>query len=332
MLPMKLDLTEELAATLRQLRLDHPVNGEVLTAENLSKAIGNNRAWMSQIESRRLKKIRREDIIAIYKVLYNEKDDYQAEYRAELDLEKFYIDINTMLSLHENKELEDTLGYEFISPESDEYYNKQSFVFIMDSLNDVLSEKFFDLLKSGDTDAQGDFLHLITLFIGDMHSAYDDTKFFLEKLPLDLLQYATAEERKDILNKLDYIYNMLVSFDIRYTEHHFVERITNHKNHIVYTKDNQSLMYGLVELSTLIKQNDKINGSIIKYINEFIDIVKKYYLSKNIPIPIMINDLDKNSQMKDWLNTLDKLQLLLSDSKDSHYFIRGKLTDSKSSR
>lgn len=68
MLPMKLDLTEELAATLRQLRLDHPVNGEVLTAENLSKAIGNNRAWMSQIESRRLKKIRREDIIAIYKV------------------------------------------------------------------------------------------------------------------------------------------------------------------------------------------------------------------------------------------------------------------------
>ena len=67
MLPMKLELTEKLAATLRQLRLDHPVDGEVLTAENLSKAIGNNRAWMSQIESRRLKKIRREDIIKIYK-------------------------------------------------------------------------------------------------------------------------------------------------------------------------------------------------------------------------------------------------------------------------
>ena len=117
MLPMKLDLTEELAATLRQLRLDHPVNGEVLTAENLSKAIGNNRAWMSQIESRRLKKIRREDIIAIYKVLYDEADDYKAEYRAELDLEKFYIDINTMLSLNSNKDLEDKLGYKFIPPE-----------------------------------------------------------------------------------------------------------------------------------------------------------------------------------------------------------------------
>ena len=86
MLPMKLELTEKLAATLRQLRLDHPVDGEVLTAENLSKAIGNNRAWMSQIESRRLKKIRREDIIKIYKLLYNEEDDYQAEYRAEIGL------------------------------------------------------------------------------------------------------------------------------------------------------------------------------------------------------------------------------------------------------
>ena len=61
-------------------------------------------------------------------------------------------------------------------------------------------------------------------------------------------------------------------------------------------------------------------------------IVKKYYLSENIPIPIMINDLEENSQMEDWLNTIDKLQLLLSDSKDSHYFIRGKLTDNKSVR
>lgn len=332
MLPIKLDLTEELAATLRQLRLDHPVNGEVLTAENLSKAIGNNRAWMSQIESRRLKKIRREDIIAIYKVLYDETDDYKAEYRAELDLEKFYIDINTMLSLNSNKDLEDKLGYKFIPPESDEYYNKQSFSFIMDSLNDVLSEKFFDLLKSGDTEEQGDFLHLISLFMGDMHSAYDDTKIFLGKLPLDLLQYATVEEREDILSKLDYIYNMLVSFDIRYTEHHFNERVANHKSHITFTKDSQSLMYGLVELSRLIKEHDKIDGSIIEYINDFIDIIKKYYLSENIPIPIMINDLDENSQMEDWLNTIDKLQLLLSDSKDSHYFIRGKLTDNKSTR
>ena len=86
MLPVKMDLTEKIAATLRQLRLDYPVNGEVLTAEKLSKAIGNNRAWMSQIESRRLKKIKREDIIKIYKLLHNEPDEKKAELIAEADL------------------------------------------------------------------------------------------------------------------------------------------------------------------------------------------------------------------------------------------------------
>lgn len=86
MLPMKLELTEKVAATLRRMRLEYPVDGEVLTAEKLSKAIGNNRAWMSQIESRRLKKIKREDVIAIYKLLHNEPDEIKAEQLAESDL------------------------------------------------------------------------------------------------------------------------------------------------------------------------------------------------------------------------------------------------------
>lgn len=86
MLPIKIDLTKELATKLRELRINNPINGEVLTAENLSKAIGNNRAWMSQIESRRLKKIKREDIIAIYKLLFNISSDQEAEEQAELEL------------------------------------------------------------------------------------------------------------------------------------------------------------------------------------------------------------------------------------------------------
>ena len=90
MLPMKIELTEKVAATLRRFRLEHPVNGEVLTAEKLSKEIGNNRAWMSQIESRRLKKIRREDIIKIYRCLYN-TDDRTSEEKAESDLRDFII-------------------------------------------------------------------------------------------------------------------------------------------------------------------------------------------------------------------------------------------------
>ncbi len=332
MLPMKLDLTEELAATLRQLRLDHPVNGKVLTAENLSKAIGNNRAWMSQVESRRLKKIKREDIIKIYKLLYNESDDYKAEYRAELALEKFYTNSNAIFPLDSNSDLEDMLDFKEVPPESDDYYNRQSFVFLMDSLNDILSEKFFDLLQSNDTEKQSDFLHLIALFMGDISSAYEDTRIFLEKLPLDLLKYATQEERQDILSKLDYISNLLRSLDIRYVEQHFIERVKNHKNNKSFTKDTQSLIYGLTELSKLVENNDIINGSVIEYINDFIDIVKRYYLAKNIPVPIAINELDNTSQKSDWINTIDKLQLLLSDTKDSHFFIRGRLTDNNFSK
>lgn len=326
MLPIKLELTEELATTLRQLRLDHPVNGEILTAENLSKAIGNNRAWMSQIESRRLKKIKREDIIKIYKLLFNEPDDYKAEYRAELDLEKFYINKDAISLSKPDEDLENMIGFKEVPPESDDYYNRQSFTFLMNSLIDILSEKFSDLLQDEDTEKQADFLHLIALFMGDINNAYEDTQIFLEKLPLDLLQYATLDERQDILDKLDYISNLLRSFDIRYTEQRFIERINNHKSNKYFTIDTGSLIYGLTELSKLVEKNDIINGSIVKYINEFIGIVKKYYLAKNIPIPITINELSNDSQKDEWLKTIDKLQLLLSESKDSTFFIRGKLT------
>jgi hypothetical protein len=68
------------------LRLEHPVDGEILTAEKLSNSIGNNRAYISQVESRRLKKIKREDIIKIYQVLCNEPDETVAEEMATLDL------------------------------------------------------------------------------------------------------------------------------------------------------------------------------------------------------------------------------------------------------
>lgn len=326
MLPIKLELTEELAAKLRDMRMNNPVDGNILTAENLSKAIGNNRAWMSQIESRRLKKIKREDIIKIYKLLFNEPDDYTAEYTAELDLEQFYTNKNAVSLSKPDMDLESRIDFNETQPESDEYYNKKSFNYLMNSLIDILSEKFSDLLQNKDTEKQADFLNLIALFMGDIRFAYEDTELFLEKLPLELLQYATLDERQDILDKLNYISNLLHSFNIRYTEQRFIERINNHKNNNFFTKDSSSLIYGLTELSKLVEQNTVINGSIVKYINEFISIVKKYYLAKKIPIPIVINELKNDSNKDEWVKTIDKLQLLLSESKDSTFFIRGKLT------
>ena len=58
-------------------------------AEKLSKEIGNNRAWMSQIESRRLKKIKREDVIKIYKLLLNESNEKEIE-RIAADIAEQY--------------------------------------------------------------------------------------------------------------------------------------------------------------------------------------------------------------------------------------------------
>ena len=92
MLPSKLKLSKELAGKLREIRLNNPVNCEILTAENLSKSIGNNRAWMSQIESRRLKNIKREEIIKIYRLLFIIDSNATAEEKAELDLLKYLKD------------------------------------------------------------------------------------------------------------------------------------------------------------------------------------------------------------------------------------------------
>lgn len=146
MLPMKLELTEELAATLRQLRLDHPVNGEVLTAENLSKAIGNNRAWMSQIESRRLKKIRREDIIKIYKLLFNENDDHKAEDIAEMDL---YL-------------LKDSFSLE-----------EKTIVTTIDELKDILMHKYNNFSTIGD---KGELLSCIKTLTNNFKCDYKHAK------------------------------------------------------------------------------------------------------------------------------------------------------------
>ena len=103
MFPAKIDLNERLCAKLRELRINNPVEEEVLTAENLSKAIGNNRAWMSQIESGRLKKIKREDVIAIYKLLFNISSDSEAEKMAETDLLGFIVTKSVITTTEEVK-------------------------------------------------------------------------------------------------------------------------------------------------------------------------------------------------------------------------------------
>jgi len=179
MLPIKMDLTEKVAATLRELRLEYPVNGEILTAEKLSKAIGNNRAWMSQIESRRLKKIKREDIIKIYKLLHNEKDDTKAEQIAEADL----------CSPFETRYDPDKRGGHFVNDSFSE--GIISLDNLISELRDVFLDEYKKRTNSLDRNAllgtiesmisnfQNDFEHTDTIYT--MPISYADPEYFGEK-------------------------------------------------------------------------------------------------------------------------------------------------------
>lgn len=70
--PEKIENTPEVASMLKQLRLNNPKDDKVLTAEELSIALEKNRAWVSQIESRRLKNVKSEDVLKMYIYLLNE--------------------------------------------------------------------------------------------------------------------------------------------------------------------------------------------------------------------------------------------------------------------
>lgn len=174
MLPIKMELTEKVAATLRRLRLEYPVDGEILTAEKLSKAIGNNRAWMSQIESRRLKKIKREDIIKIYKLLHNETDDTKAEQLAEVDLcSSFYNRYDSEIS-----------GISFVNDSYSE--GIVSLDNLMSDLRDVLFAEYKKMKDNGERNAM---LGCIESMIDNFRNDYEHTN----SIYTPLISYADPE-------------------------------------------------------------------------------------------------------------------------------------------
>ena len=69
-LPPKIENTSEFASMIKQLRLNHPHNGHIITAGELSLSLNRNKTWISQIESRRIKNIKVDDIISIYLMLF----------------------------------------------------------------------------------------------------------------------------------------------------------------------------------------------------------------------------------------------------------------------
>ena len=346
MLPMKMELTEELAATLRQLRLDHPVNGEVLTAENLSKAIGNNRAWMSQIESRRLKKIKREDIIAIYKLLYNEPNDYQAEYRAEIDLMQFLFD-------GKSEDSEFITGGSISSQYSDEAYNEYRSKHgginytnedllrekrqLMETATNIVNNFMEELKKIPSCLEHNNYINQFMELEDYLRDYFKDMMFIIDSLPLYALQYATEEQHEDFIKSINDISGKLGRIQ---DKHEFDTFITNlnaakvimedysrYKKDIPEDKLLKDVTVMLVSLSRYVSSDDLLSmKDKITYTNDMVYIVYRCSIVVKTNQLFNVKELPNTAFITDIYNKINELQLFLSNIEDNPVVIMGQIS------
>ena len=344
MLPIKLDLTEELAATLRQLRLDHPVNGEVLTAEKLSKAIGNNRAWMSQIESRRLKKIKREDVIKIYRLLYNEADDYQAEYHAEVDLMEF---------INENSNSQKIVITD--GSANEKYSNNVKYGNNYEGLNytneDLLRDKknlmeitsnivdtFMNELKTIPSCIEhNDCINQFMSLEYNLSKRFKDTLYVINQLQLPALNYATDEEYQEFIDSINELSLKLNTIANKKQLEKFISELRSAKEIISdydtfrseFPEDkllvNVSLL--LVALSQHISTHNLLSLSEkIQYTNDVIFVVYRCSIIVKCKHLFNIKELPKESTDTDILNKINELQIYLSSIENNPFIIQGQIS------
>lgn len=137
----KLENSEALATMLKDLRLSHPVDGKPLTAHELSLKMGKNRAWVSQLESRRLKKVKTDDVLKLYRILLNTdatsaEAQFQKDYAANISTNSFFE--QTFKTLH------DTVLTKYLSLEEPE--NKKKLLTLISNLENGFNNNFFDLI------------------------------------------------------------------------------------------------------------------------------------------------------------------------------------------
>ena len=337
MLPMKLDLTEELAATLRQLRLDHPVNGEVLTAEKLSKAIGNNRAWMSQIESRRLKKIKREDIIKIYKLLFSYQDDQTAEDKAEFDLLSFLKDGKSKMFLSYSKDIVDGENTNKNIDNSDANLTdaEERLLKIYTNNCSDFTDTLMTLYNSKETIKEKAILTAtITKLLRLFDTTLDDDSFLdlITSIPFDLYGFAKENEKEEINQKITELTNVLNKFEYRKIVYSFVDRIEfisevlsekhNETKHI-----NDSIVLSVIELSEILYKYPVIPMDIkVVAMNEFINLLNLY--SQKTSMVFTLEQIPaENCTMNDLNNALDYIQSFVNGFKDSSAYLLNRISD-----
>lgn len=334
MLPAKVKLTKELACKLHDIRINTSVNNEILTAENLSKSIGNNRAWMSQIESRRLKNIKREDIIKIYKLLYNINSDDEAEEKAEMDLLKYLKpsstnnlfftyksqidDVNTTIdnssSKQENidKQTLKKIDKDFLR-NCDEI--KQNLIYYYHFLNEkerILANFYIRQLNNNISDGTSDTLRIAA------------------SLPLSNYQYASDEQKEIIdeiinnldseLKKLDYTKLVTIYND---NANYYLEKLAQKNNNSVTEIDISNLFHLLADIFS--KYGKDINTTDkITFINTYINII--HIFSKLNGECIYIDELTTDSNINVIKSTLDYIQIYVNGL-NSHSYFMNKLSD-----
>ena len=336
MLPMKLELTEELAATLRQLRLDHPVNGEVLTAEKLSKAIGNNRAWMSQIESRRLKKIKREDIIKIYKLLFGYQDNQEAEDKAEMDLLSFLKNGENKLFFRYNNNVIDNVDMNKNADNVDDDLSN-----IEERLTKMYTEncsKIYDTLIelynskeniNGKSTLTATVNNLLRLF----DIALDDDSFLnvITSIPFDLYRFAKENEKEEIDKSITELTNTLNKLEHRKIVYSFVEHVefiseVLSEKHLEIKNINDSIILSVMELSEILYKYPVIPMEIkVTAMNEFIKMLD-LYSQKTSMIFTLTQIPEENCTIDDVNKALDYIQSFINGFKDSSAYLLNHLS------
>lgn len=342
---MKLDLTEELAATLRQLRLDHPVNGEVFTAEKLSNTIGNNRAWMSQIESRRLKKIKREDIIKIYKVLFGYEDNETAEDKAEVDLLRFLGDGRKgkmlitgspgrvpLQNKEYNEEQHEKKGIN--SEKSLEKNEKKIFKIYNDNCKEFYDTLLYLYSKKENLYEKCILTSKITRLLRLFDSLCDDDSYIdlISTIPFDLYRFADENDQDEIKEKVYDLADALEKIRYRKVLDTFIKRTEYileelSKKRLKMKSINDSIIVCIFELNDILYKYPAITTDIkASLMNKYINVLN-LYAQKNSLIFILEPLPENNCNMTDINNALDYIQSFVNGIKDSYAYILNHMSD-----
>lgn len=326
MLPLRINLDEKIRICLRSQRLNAIVDGKTLTAEQLSLAIGKNRAWMSQIESGRLKTIRREDIISLYKYLFDLNDE-DAEKKAENDF-SINLDMSDDLVL-------------ITSNYKDEEFEKEKENNLSISFKRVIGlihQNCIKIFNNLSIEQQKDFINSLGILEHSIRKNHEDSMKLIS-VPLFLLSTIDYQDKKDILDDIDNItekcrrYIGQLKIKQYYDEKERFHLLVNQFNSCKTKDETQISELGLsisttfLTLTSLFIYENKSIETNIKLMNDYINLLLKYQTFIPKKYQSYIDFLDESARENDLKVKIDQIQNYLVNISHAPIKIYGNLSD-----